>query len=292
MPQAQVSVIIPTYNRQDSLPRAVESVLNQTHKDWDLWIVDDGSTDQTETWVHDELNASGLLNKKIFYVKTLNRGVSAARNLAINQSRGHWLAFLDSDDEWLEHKLESQLELASSQPQCPLIHGEEIWIRRGVRVNPKKKHQKSGGFIFSHALPLCCISPSTALLKRSLLNEVGLFREDFPVCEDYELWLRVTSKYPVGFVKTPVTVKYGGHSDQLSHKYRAMDYWRIKALAPFLTASELSIDQRKMVSEELIKKADILLKGYIKHNNLENYEEVSQWRDKALQALQPVGHSL
>ncbi|MBT4762538.1 MAG: glycosyltransferase family 2 protein [Bdellovibrionaceae bacterium] len=265
-----VSVIIPTFNRSDLLPRSVESVFSQTFKNWELIIVNDGSTDGTKGWLEALITSHELKHKvKIHHIE--NRGVSGARNYAINKSQTPWLAFLDSDDEWLPDKLEKQLELSND---FDFIHGEEIWVRNGVRVNPKNKHKKSGGRIFDKCIPLCCVSPSTTLIRRSLLEEVGLFNESYPVCEDYELWLRVCEKYEVGFVSDPVIKKYGGHEDQLSRRFKAMDYWRVKALVPYLNSINITDEERELVHSTLAIKIDILLKGYRKYSNLENIGEI------------------
>ena len=183
---------------------------------------------------------------------------------------------MDSDDEWLEKKLEKQINYAEQNPQYPLIHCNELWLKNGQAFNQKKKHKKQGGRVFIPSVELCCISPSAVLIKRSLFKELGLFREDFPVCEDYELWLRITSCYEVGFLNEPLVVKHGGHKDQLSKKYFAMDDWRVKALLPFLKDKNLSWAEKQKVQQTLIKKLDILLKGYRKYGNREKQEELEQ----------------
>ena len=241
-------------------------MMTQSYKDWDLWIIDDGSTDKTNAWVFNE-----LLPKNINYVRTKNLGVSHARNLGIELSRGPWVAFLDSDDEWLEHKLTTQIQLAKEHS---IIHSGEIWIRNGIRVNPHKKHRKSGGRIFKRSVDLCCMSPSATIVHRDLFLSEGLFREDFPVCEDYDLWLRLTSKFDVGFIEQPLIKKHGGHKDQLSRKYFAMDYWRVKSLMELKNSPNLNKDENKHLQESLRKRAEILLKGYKRHNNMTHYEEV------------------
>lgn len=269
-----ISVIVPTYNRGTTLPRAVSSILAQSYKNFDLWIVDDGSQDGTEDWVKSELLSTPDNPIAIHYVRTEQKGVSHARNVAIRASTGAWLAFLDSDDEWLPHKLEKQMEMAALKPELPLIHGEEIWVRNGVRVNPMKKHQKSGGRIFKNSVALCCISPSTSLIRRDVLNSVGLFREDFPVCEDYDLWLRITSQYDVGFVEEPIIVKYGGHEDQLSRAYKAMDYYRLIALKNISVSPHISDEEKESVRDAMKKKCEILLRGFERHDNWTHFEEV------------------
>jgi len=129
-----ISIIIPTYNRCAYLFRAIESVLSQTYQDFELLIIDDGSTDETEKHVTDLIKE----NKKIKYIKTPNRGVSAARNLGIHISTGELISFLDSDDEWLPDKLKIQIDFLQNNQDLNLVHGEEIWIRKGKRVNQKK----------------------------------------------------------------------------------------------------------------------------------------------------------
>ena len=267
-----VDVVIPSYNRKGFLKRAIQSVQNQTFKDWKLWVVDDGSTDGSFDELEDAFSSS------VFPIKCLtlesNKGVSFARNRGIEQGRAEWVAFLDSDDEWLPDKLEKQIRFARKNSEFPLIHCNEIWLKNGKLFPQKKKHKKQGGRVFIPSTRLCCISPSAALLRRSLLKEVGLFREDFPVCEDYEMWLRVTSRYSVGFVEEALVIKQGGHKDQLSRRYPAMDYWRVKALKDYLEDENLSLEERQQVRKILMEKGRILLRGYEKHRNFKNKKEV------------------
>ena len=276
-----IDIVIPTFNRSHTLNRALTSIKKQSFQDFQLWVVDDGSTDDT----------SILLKKwqKKFYKGQMhilqsqnNQGVSAARNQGIAAGKAPWLAFLDSDDEWLPHKLQQQMKWSTGYPQHMLIHTEEIWIRNGQRVNPKKKHIKKGGRIFSHNLDMCRISPSSAIIQRAFLKSVGLFREDFPVCEDYELWLRVCSQTDTGFIKTPLIIKYGGHEGQLSHKYKAMDEWRVRALSTHLNSPFITQPEQEKLIEVLIHKCQILLNGYQKHGNFRNETEIKTIYQKAL----------
>ncbi len=269
------SVIIPTYNRLEVLKRAVESVNNQTYEDYELIVVDDGSDDGTEAY---------LKELEIHHLRAgeTPRGVSFARNLGVECSSGEWLAFLDSDDEWLPDKLERQLTFIEKNPLTRIVHGEERWIRNGVRVNPMKKHQKFGGDLFEASLNLCLISPSTVVLKRELFDEMQGFREDFIVCEDYDLWLKITSQEEVGFLKEELIVKYGGHEDQLSRRYRAMDYYRVKSIDWILDRGALETSKKSRAIEVLRKKSDILLSGYEKHNNLIHFDEIRKIQRKWL----------
>ena len=178
----RISVVIPTYNRSHTIMRAINSVLSQTYPAFEIIVVDDGSTDGTK----ELLQAHGFckkgtkeLEKK--YLIQENGGVSSARNLGIKNAKGDFIAFLDSDDAWSEKKLERQLVvLKQNLFKQRIIHTDEIWIRNGVRVNQHKKHEKPGGNIFEKCLALCCISPSSAMLHRSLFNEYGYFDETMP----------------------------------------------------------------------------------------------------------------
>jgi len=274
----KISVIVPTFNRAHTLDRALDSALAQTLKPFEIIVVDDGSMDKTREIVENwRLRSGGFQN--LIYLKTENRGVSSARNTGASQATGEWLAFLDSDDEWLPQKLERQAPLT---PTFALVHGEEIWIRNGVRVNARDKYKKSGGRIFKRCVDICCISPSSVLISRDLFLKLDGFRNDFPVCEDYELWLRITSRFKVGFVEEPVLKKYGGHEDQLSRLHKAMDFYRCRALVPFLENIEISDEERAHVIQTLIKKCRILIKGYLKHENLADLGVVQLWLSRAL----------
>ena len=254
-----VDIVIPSWNRKLLLQRACQSIYNQSYKNWNLIIVDDGSTDGTSEQSYGKQTTVLTLKN--------NKGVSQARNQGIRQGQAEWIAFLDSDDEWLPQKLDKQIEYINKNPQYQFVHCNEIWMKNGKILNQKKKHTKQGGRIFIPSVHLCCISPSAVLIKRSLLKELDLFREDFPVCEDYEMWLRITSRYNVGFLDEALLIKHGGHEDQLSKKYFGMDYWRIKALFPFLKDKNLSKNEREEVKQALNRKLNIFLKGCKKHNN-------------------------
>ena len=258
-----VSVIVPTFNRRDVLPRALDSVLKQRGAGLvELIVVDDGSTDETAALVRADYPQARLLRQE-------NRGVSAARNVGIQAAQGEWIALLDSDDYWLEGKLARQLTAIAEQPELRLCHTEEIWIRNGVRVNPMKKHQKSGGSIYQRCLPLCCISPSSVLIHRTVFDEVGLFDETLPACEDYDLWLRVCAREAVLFLDEPLLVKTGGHEDQLSRKYWGMDRFRIRALEKILVSERLTPSDREATLSLLVRKLEILLNGAKKRDNRE-----------------------
>jgi glycosyltransferase involved in cell wall biosynthesis len=264
-----VSVIIPTYNRGHLLKRAVNSVLQQTFRDFELIVVDDASQDNTgpSKFLKDHAD------KLSYFCLPAHRGVSAARNFGVKKSRGEWIAFLDSDDEWLPKKLEKQVSWNSAHPEFRLSQTQEIWVRKGVRVNPPKTHKKILGFQFRENLKRCMITPSSVMIEKKLLNETGGFNEDLPACEDYDLWLRTTSCYPVGLVDEFLLTRYGGHADQLSSIIPVLDRFRIQSMESILKKEDLSDEQRKLVKDELVKKAMIVAQGHQKRGNEKEHEQ-------------------
>ena len=193
-----VSVVIPTFNRRTLLKRAINSVIKQTIEPREIIVIDNGSTDQTYQMV-------SSLFPDINYFTEKKRGVSAARNKGIIESKSKWIAFLDSDDAWEPKKLEKQLEFSLlNQNKYRLIHTDEIWYRNNKFLNQLNKHKKSGGDIFKNSLKLCCISPSSAFVNKQVFHDYGLFDENLEVCEDYDRWIRISEKEEVGFLDSQV----------------------------------------------------------------------------------------
>ena len=249
----RVSVVIPAFNRWRLLAEAIDSVLAQSYRDFELIVVDDGSSDATAS------ELAKLASRLQFFV-TERRGVSAARNLGVSQSRGYYIAFLDSDDLWLNSKLERQTRFMDEHPEFHICQTDEIWIRNGVRVNPRAVHQKPSGDIFSRSLELCLVSPSAVMMTKALFDRTGGFDEAFPVCEDYDLWLRISAQHQVPLIPDRLTIKRGGHADQLSRSIWGMDRYRILALQKILR-SNLSRSQEAAVLKMLRHKVAIVAAG-------------------------------
>ncbi len=269
-----VSVIIPAYNRARTLARAVDSVLGQSFRDFELVLVDDGSTDGTRELAEEYGNS-------IRYFHQENRGVSAARNRGIRESRSPWIAFLDSDDIWHRDKLLAQMDFMENNPEISILQTDEIWIRRGVRVNPKKIHRKRGGWIFPDSLKLCLISPSAVIMDRRLFYEYGLFDEDMPACEDYDLWLRVTPDQEVGLIPEFHVTRYGGHRDQLSSRYWGMDSFRVYSILKLMsTRQNLEPEYYRRARETALKKLSILIKGSRKRGKEDYAVKLEAIRDR------------
>ena len=248
-----VSVIIPTYNRWPMVGEAVESVLRQSRRDFEIIVIDDGSTDDTTK----ELQKYG---SHVRLVSQPRAGVAAARNYGATLAGGPYLAFLDSDDLWRPKKLEIQTAFMSQRPEIQICQTEEIWLRNGMRINPKARHRKPSGDIFRQSLDLCLVSPSAVMMTRGLFEKVGRFDESLPVCEDYDLWLRIAAHHEVPLIPSALTVKRGGHPDQLSHSVWGMDRYRLRALQKLLR-SNLSREKRAWTLDALKRKVSVLSHG-------------------------------
>jgi glycosyltransferase involved in cell wall biosynthesis len=253
MANPRVSVIIPTYNRAGCLAQAVESVLSQHFRDYELIVVDDGSTDETPRLLSGYDHAIRVLRQE-------NRGVSAARNAGLVAARGGLIAFLDSDDIWLPEKLCRQVEFFNLHPDALICQTEEIWVKNGRRVNPGRRHRKRSGMIFEPSLELCLVSPSAVMMRRELFDRVGNFDESLPACEDYDLWLRVSSRFPVALIETPLIIKRGGHADQLSRGW-GLDRFRIASITNLLKGDVLTDGQRQAARQVLQRKCAVYAGG-------------------------------
>jgi glycosyltransferase involved in cell wall biosynthesis len=260
-PEPIVSVIVPTFNREKMVGRAIDSVLAQTYPHFELIVVDDGSTDNTPTLL-------ARYGHRIRALRCIRGGVSAARNCGIRAAAGGLIALFDSDDCWLPEKLAYQVDAFAKHPEIMIGQTEEIWIRNGVRVNPKRRHQKRAGLIFEHSLSLCLISPSAVMLRRSMFDEIGWFDESLPACEDYDFWLRITCRHPVDLIAKQLTVKYGGHPDQLS-RMPELDKYRIQSIVKILRQGILSAPQREAARAVLAEKCLIYAAGCRKRGKIE-----------------------
>lgn len=248
---------------------AVRSALDQDYPDTEVLLVDDGSTDNTK-----EIIQPIQGDPRFHYIHQSHSGVSAARNHGIREANGEWIALLDSDDRWLPGKIAAQINFFKENPDYLICQTEEIWIRHGRRVNPMKKHLKSGGWIFDRCLDLCVISPSAVMIHHSLFDQAGLFDEDLPACEDYDLWLRIACRCPVGLISEPYLVRHGGHADQLSSTIPTLDRYRIQAIAKILSTGLLSEEQHQAALDELKRKCAIYGKGCIKRGKIEEGREI------------------
>lgn len=262
-----VSIILPTYNRAAFLPKALDSVFAQAYENWEIILIDDGSTDDTVAILE------GYDDARIRYFFQENQGVSSARNYGIAQCDGEVIALLDSDDEWLPEKLSSQLRYMKEHGYV-ISQTNEIWVRKGKRVNQPAKYAKPEGWFFEASLEMCLISPSCTMFTREVWENIGPFDVNMPSCEDYDMWLRACLQYPVGLVKDRLTIKHGGRPDQLSICVPCADQHRIRALLKILQSGKLDAQQVEVALKELEKKVTIYMQGCEKRGKSEEAEKV------------------
>ena len=273
-----VSVVIPSFNRKDFLRLALQSVILQTAKPDEIIVVDDGSTDRTVEHLSSEFPS-------VTWLRQENQGVASARNYGIRQASGEWIALLDSDDQWDKNKLEEQINYLKAHPDCRACHTQEKWIRNQNQVTPPNYLDKSHDHLFKRSLRHCLICPSSCMLHRSLFDEVGLFDETLPVCEDYDFWLRLLLHTTIDLIDRPLTVKFGGHSDQLSTSHWGMDRYRIQSMENLLASQAMSKEQKIWVWEILAQKCQILEQGFTKRNKISDAQTYSEKRKRFEESL-------
>jgi glycosyltransferase involved in cell wall biosynthesis len=232
----------------------------------ELVVVDDASTDGTKEY------CSNLLRRDpdaFRYLRIAHTGMPGkVRNAGAAGAIGDYLAFLDSDDLWKPEKLARQIAFFQEHPDIRVCHTRETW-QRGEKIISQagQKHRRSGR-IFADALKKCIIGPSTVMLRRELFERFGGFREDLEIAEDYELWLRITARYPVGYIDEPLVTKRAGHPDQLSEKYGQIEVFRIKALLLNVESGTFRGKQHEFAVRELARKCRIYARGCEKRGKL------------------------
>ncbi len=190
-----VSVIIPTFNRARYISKSIDSVLNQTYKNFEVIVVDDGSTDNTE-------NVIKKYGNQVQYCYKKNGGVASARNLGIKSAKGTYIAFLDSDDFWEKDKLRLQMELAGSEPDVGLVYSDiYIFNEHGI-IETKKERVKNfhRGYVFKELFVKPFIPTCSVIAKKECFEDVGLFDEKFNGGEDGDMWLRISQKYQIDYI--------------------------------------------------------------------------------------------
>jgi glycosyltransferase involved in cell wall biosynthesis len=276
-PRPEVSVIIPTYDRWPMLGEAVASVLAQREVHLELIVVDDGSRDESSAHLArmaDESRARSA--HPIHVLRTENLGPAAARNAGSAIACSPFIAFLDSDDLWAPNKLKRQLDWMRQTPGYEIAQTEEIWIRKGRRVNPGRRHRKRAGDVFIDSLRTCLISPSAVIMGTSLFRHAGGFDPLMRAAEDYDLWLRVLAEYPIGLLPEPLVTRRAGHPGQLSATTPAIDRFRIVALLKLLARDDLDRERRHAVCDALIEKCRIYGAGAARRGRVEEAHFVAE----------------
>lgn len=218
----RVSVIVPAYNAAQYLPIAVNSVVCQTYADWELIVVDDGSTDETSSLVH---SCRPKLGARLRYVFQSNRGLPAARNTGIAQSRGEFIAILDSDDVWLPTRLARGVAIMDSNPHVGLVHSRIARIDSGggivdyLAFPSRYQAGKIALNIYTRRANILC---PTVLLRKSCLDAVGAFDETMRATEDRDLWFRIAERYEIAYIDEVLAYYRVGHGSMSSDPGRML----------------------------------------------------------------------
>jgi len=212
----KVSVVIPTYNAAQYIGETVESVLNQSYKEYEIVVVNDGSTDNTEQVLQKYGN-------RIRYIKQTNGGEGAARNRGIREAHGEWVAFLDADDLWLPHKLKVQMEFAAQHPDVDLIYGDasSFDINGVLTKSMFKERRPYEGYVINNLLVENFVPVLSVIVRKKCLEKSGLFKEGMKHCTDYEMWLRCAKFFKFGYVNE-VIVSYRIHEKGISQNIEEM----------------------------------------------------------------------
>ncbi len=286
------TVIITTIpSRQDLLMRSLTSVMQQSLPAREVIVVCDRTSlqhslatlrDISIQYLQQNLNNinsinAGELLSKIKFIESDSKGISSARNSGINAATSKWLAFLDDDDEWLTEKMFQQAKIIeeangadmssiATMPKYSICHTMEKWLRKGQHIKQMAKHQPSGGKIYLKSIQLCSMAPSSVVIHREIFNRYGMFDERMSVCEDFDMWLRITAYEEVLLAKQSLVIKHDGHANQLSHLYWGMDRFRIYALQKMLREQNLTTEYREATEHSINQRLSILAEGARKRN--------------------------
>lgn len=212
----KVSIIIPTYNAMPYLPATVESVFNQTFTDFELLLVDDGSTDETIPWI------TQLTDARVKLIQQANQGASVARNTGISHAQGEYIAFLDNDDLWQPTKLAQQVQYLDQNAPVALVHTWMILIDEHGQSTGRLITTDAEGWVWSKLVEQDTVLNSSVLVRRTCFDVVGVFDPTIPRTGDWEMWLRVAAKYPLGVIKEAL-VFYRNHGNNASRNLQAME---------------------------------------------------------------------
>ncbi len=189
-----ISVIIPTYNRLDLLKRTIESVKSQTFQDYEIWVVDDGSSDGTKDWLE--------TIPDINFISQSNSGIAASRNKGASLSSGKWLCFLDHDDLWDERKLEVQAEFATENPDVGLLAVKHV--RLGSKVRSSGHGRWIKGDLFLKEYSESFIHTSSVMIRRDVFETIGGFPTEYRFADEFDVWLKIAKSYPIAYYDEPL----------------------------------------------------------------------------------------
>ncbi len=262
----RVSIIIPVYNSDKTISEALESVAAQTYTDYEIIVVNDGSSDQSESVIKKYMRPPF----DITYVEQINKGAAAARNTGLRLAKGEFVAFLDADDLWDKNRLAAAIQTMDADPQTGLVFSDMRHMVDGALVHASYLHERgyrhlSSGRIYDNLLKENFIFTPTVTLRRDVLKEVGYFDESLPITEDYDLWLRITRQYPVHYIDRPLVTRRRIGSN-ITENRQAYVQSCIRLREKLLDVHRAEPDRRKLIEWQL--KRDRYNLGYILFDDL------------------------
>ena len=258
-----VSIITPVYNGSQYLSAAIESALAQTYKNFELLIVNDGSTDNSAAIIK-----TFIKDSRVFYIEQKNAGVAAARNTALKQARGKYIGFLDQDDLWFKNKLELQIAALEKDGSLALVHSRQDFI--DSHGNKIKYDWITGGegYCFRENFIKNRIAVLTVLIRKNIIDEIGFFNEQLSGADDYEMWLRVTLKYPIKYIDQSLAF-YRFHDSNVSKDSFRMTITDLKAINTILSEHPEAL---KLAGKQIVR-----ARLYELHHQLAGWYS---WHDK------------
>lgn len=221
-----VSVLIPVYKGEAFITRAIESILSQTYPAVELLIVNDGSPDNSA-----RLIAPYLADHRVRYFEQENMGTACARNTALARACGAFIGLCDQDDEWQPHKAYVQVAYLEKHPEVALVHSDVDYIDEDGQPLQHAQNYPApvSGYCFPQMYMSNPIQPVSAMFRREVLDEVGRFDPSIKYADDYDLWLRIASRYPIGYVDCPLA-RYRWHAENTSYRQVAIRSYTLKVL--------------------------------------------------------------
>jgi glycosyltransferase involved in cell wall biosynthesis len=269
-----VSVIIHTYNNEKFIAETVESVLNQTYKDYEIIVVDDGSVDGTRDALLPYMHG-------IRYHYKENGGIASAKNAGISLSQAEFIAFLDHDDLWVPDKLKLQMECFNENPQVGLIYAKYTSFRDGkeLRTKPEKGYS---GWIFKALLAKSFIQTSTVIVKRECLNAVGPYDESFSLGDEYDMFLRISKRFQCGFIDKGLT-RYRVHETNASKNDFLFDNENLGVYKKiYNNFTDLDGEEKKILRKRIARYSMKVAKGLYSQGKL---DESKKYQKEALNYL-------
>jgi glycosyltransferase involved in cell wall biosynthesis len=211
----KVSVIIPAYNAMAYLPETVESVLQQTFTDFEILIIDDGSTDSIQEW------SAQITDPRVRVISQNNQGISAARNTGVANAQGDYIAFIDSDDLWVSTKLARQVQCLDAAPEVGLVHTWAALIDEQSQPTGNLLISDAEGHVWEQMVQRNSVATLTVMIRRQCFEKIGNFDIRLRTVEDWDMWIRMADHYPFALIKEPLAL-YRHSSNSLSKNYLIM----------------------------------------------------------------------